>query len=62
MFQFGQDGGVEVDGGRGVEFLIFLQRIGTDVWEDLLTTVGQDADVHGKLLFSLGKWSARSDR
>ena len=43
-------------------FLIFAQRVGTDVWEDFLKTVGEDADAHGKLLFALGKWSARSDR
>ena len=43
-------------------FLIFMQRIGSDVWEALLKTVGEDADVHGKLLLGLDQWSLRNDR
>ena len=43
-------------------FLIFLQRIGMDVWQKFLETVGEDGEVHGKLLLGLDRWSARSDR
>lgn len=43
-------------------FLIFLQRIGNDVWESFAKTAGADADVHNKLLLGLGPWSERSDR
>lgn len=43
-------------------YLIFMQRLGTDVWESLLKTVGEDGDAHGKLVIALGKWSARDDQ
>jgi len=43
-------------------FLLFIQRIGVDVWEDLLRTAGEGGEVHGKLLLGLDRWSARSDR
>ena len=43
-------------------FLLFMQRIGSDTWESLLQTVGEDADVHNKLLLGLGTWSLRDDR
>lgn len=43
-------------------FLIFLQRIGTDLWEKFLETAGNDSDVHGKLVLALGEWSIRNDK
>lgn len=43
-------------------FLVFLQRIGTDLWEQLLGTIGNDSDVHSKLVLALDEWSVRSDR
>ncbi|KAK5957624.1 hypothetical protein OHC33_000811 [Knufia fluminis] len=43
-------------------YLIFMQRIGQDVWEDLMRTAGADAEVHGKLLLGLDQWTARSDK
>lgn len=43
-------------------FLIFMQRIGTDLYEKTLETAGADAEVHSKLLLGLDQWSERSDR
>lgn len=42
-------------------FLIFAQRIGLDVFEELLSTVS-DRQVHVKLLLALDEWSERNDR
>lgn len=43
-------------------FLLFVQRIGTDFWEKLLQAIGNDADVHSKLVLALDPWSLRNDR
>lgn len=43
-------------------FLIFIQRIELDEFQQLLKTIGADSDVHTKLLLALGPWSLRDDR
>lgn len=42
-------------------FLIFYQRIGSDVYQDLIQTIGEEAHLHNKLLLALDKWSVRND-
>ncbi|MBA7490072.1 hypothetical protein ES702_00606 [subsurface metagenome] len=42
-------------------FLIFMKRIGDDVFEKVLETSG-DGNVHQNLLVGVKKWSARDDR
>jgi len=43
-------------------FLVFLQRIGNDVWESFQRTAGENSDLHSKLLLGLDPYSVRSDR
>lgn len=42
-------------------FLIFYQRIGADVYQQLMQNIGEDAVLHNKLLLALDPWSVRSD-
>ena len=42
-------------------FLVFFQRIGSDVYEKLIQSIGEDAHLHNLLLLGLDKWSERSD-
>lgn len=41
--------------------LIFFQRIGADIYEELIQTIGDEAHLHNKLLLALDLWSVRND-
>lgn len=43
-------------------FLMFLQRLGTYVWEKMMETMGTDAEMHVGLLNALEPWRLRDDR
>lgn len=43
-------------------FLIFFQRIGLEQFDMMTKVMGEDRDVHMKLMLALGEWSLRDDR
>ena len=42
--------------------LIFLQRIGMDIWQDFQRTAGEGSSLNSKLLMALSPCSLRDDR
>jgi glutathione S-transferase len=42
-------------------FLLFVKRIGGDLWEELLRRSGEDAKAHEELLEAVKPWSERND-